>query len=240
MECVEDRADNQVLGPDHTSRPNEHSPAKASQAEPRHLGSHDQDHAKPIRQAPLIIHLRDNNSVDSIGCTRRDVGHHEHTSVLFDVPWTWIEGELKPAEPSGEPVGCHWKDEGKQLAKGMGSEGHYAGGYYRSWLSEIEEHICRSKWQSMTGVWWLVKGIKRWLLELGAHSRRALNTHAVINTSSIPINHIRIVRHGISGSSIFDTEARTSGNGLSSSSIASKSNSILADSQRKPRRGTGN
>jgi hypothetical protein len=42
-----------------------------------------------------------------------------------------------------------------------------------------------------------------------------------------PINHIRAVIAGISGSSILDTEARTSGNGLSSSSIASKSNSIL-------------
>jgi hypothetical protein len=45
--------------------------------------------------------------------------------------------------------------------------------------------------------------------------------------SNKPTNHIRIVKAGISGSSILDTEARTSGYGLSSSSIASKSNSIL-------------
>ena len=45
--------------------------------------------------------------------------------------------------------------------------------------------------------------------------------------SSSPTNHIRMVIAGMSGSSMFDTEARTSGNGLSSSSIASKSNSIL-------------
>lgn len=36
-----------------------------------------------------------------------------------------------------------------------------------------------------------------------------------------------MVKAGISGSSILDTDARTSGKGLSSSSIASKSNSIL-------------
>ena len=41
------------------------------------------------------------------------------------------------------------------------------------------------------------------------------------------MNHIRGVIAGISGSSIFDTDARTSGYGLSSSSSASKSNSIL-------------
>lgn len=45
--------------------------------------------------------------------------------------------------------------------------------------------------------------------------------------SSSPTIHIRMVKAGISGSSMLDTEARTSGNGLSSSSIASKSNSIL-------------
>ena len=45
--------------------------------------------------------------------------------------------------------------------------------------------------------------------------------------SSKPTNHIRIVIAGISGSSILDTEARTSGYGLSSSSMASKSKSNL-------------
>jgi hypothetical protein len=47
----------------------------------------------------------------------------------------------------------------------------------------------------------------------------------VIVQSNKPTNHIRIVIAGISGSSILDTEAHTSGYGLSSS-IASKSNSI--------------
>ena len=45
--------------------------------------------------------------------------------------------------------------------------------------------------------------------------------------SNKPTNHIRIVIAGISGSSILDTEARTSGYGLSSSSMASKSKSNL-------------
>jgi hypothetical protein len=45
--------------------------------------------------------------------------------------------------------------------------------------------------------------------------------------SSSPTVHIRRVKAGISGSSMLDTDARTSGKGLSSSSIASKSNSIL-------------
>lgn len=42
-----------------------------------------------------------------------------------------------------------------------------------------------------------------------------------------PTSHIRKVIAGMSGSSTFDTDALTSGYGLSSSSIASKSNSIL-------------
>lgn len=45
--------------------------------------------------------------------------------------------------------------------------------------------------------------------------------------SNNPTIHIRMVKAGISGSSMLDTDARTSGKGLSSSSIASKSNSIL-------------
>ena len=52
-------------------------------------------------------------------------------------------------------------------------------------------------------------------------------THLLIMQSDKPTNHIRIVRVGISGSSMLETEARTSGKGLSSSSIPSKSNSIL-------------
>ena len=51
--------------------------------------------------------------------------------------------------------------------------------------------------------------------------------HLLTMQSNSPTNHIRIVNAGISGSSTLDTDARTSGNGLSSSSIASKSNSIL-------------
>jgi hypothetical protein len=52
-------------------------------------------------------------------------------------------------------------------------------------------------------------------------------TYLLIMQSNSPTNHIRMVKAGISGSSMLDTDARTSGNGLSSSSIASKSNSIL-------------
>ena len=47
--------------------------------------------------------------------------------------------------------------------------------------------------------------------------------------SNKPTNHMRTVIAGISGSSMLETEARTSGYGLSSSSIASKSNSILEE-----------
>ena len=52
-------------------------------------------------------------------------------------------------------------------------------------------------------------------------------TYPVTRVSMSPMTHILNVRHGISGSSMFDTDALTSGKGLSSSSIASKSNSIL-------------
>ena len=52
-------------------------------------------------------------------------------------------------------------------------------------------------------------------------------TNVLVIQSSKPTNHIRIVIAGISGSSILDTEARTSGYGLSSSSMASKSKSNL-------------
>ena len=52
-------------------------------------------------------------------------------------------------------------------------------------------------------------------------------THATIARRTNPTTHMRNVRQGISGSSIFDTDARTSAYGLSSSSMPSKSNSIL-------------
>ena len=57
--------------------------------------------------------------------------------------------------------------------------------------------------------------------------KKKQKTNVLVIQSNKPTNHIRIVIAGISGSSILDTEARTSGYGLSSSSIASKSNSIL-------------
>jgi hypothetical protein len=52
-------------------------------------------------------------------------------------------------------------------------------------------------------------------------------TNVLVIQSNKPTNHMRIVIAGISGSSMLETEARTSGYGLSSSSMASKSNSIL-------------
>ena len=51
--------------------------------------------------------------------------------------------------------------------------------------------------------------------------------HPPTEQRSRPTNHMRIVSAGMSGSSMLDTEALTSGKGLSSSSIASRSNSIL-------------
>ena len=44
---------------------------------------------------------------------------------------------------------------------------------------------------------------------------------------------MRIVNAGMSGSSMLDTDALTSGKGLSSSSIASRSNSILRGEKEK-------
>ena len=58
-------------------------------------------------------------------------------------------------------------------------------------------------------------------------SKETKKTYVLVIQSNRPTNHIRIVIAGMSGSSILDTEARTSGYGLSSSSMASKSNSIL-------------
>jgi len=57
-------------------------------------------------------------------------------------------------------------------------------------------------------------------------------TCLLVVQSNNPTNHIRIVSAGMSWSSIFDTDARTSGYGESSSSIVSKSNSIL-DAQKE-------
>lgn len=53
------------------------------------------------------------------------------------------------------------------------------------------------------------------------------DNYLLVMQSNKPTNHMRIVSAGMSGSSTFDTDARTSGYGESSSSIASKSNSIL-------------
>ena len=52
-------------------------------------------------------------------------------------------------------------------------------------------------------------------------------TNPPIIQSTRPMTHIRKVITGISGSSMLETDARTSGKGLSSSLTASKSNSIL-------------
>lgn len=66
-------------------------------------------------------------------------------------------------------------------------------------------------------------------------------TYEEIRQRERPMNHIRIVIAGISGSSMLETDARTSGNGLSSSSSpnVSKSKPILqvrASQHRAPRR----
>jgi hypothetical protein len=65
--------------------------------------------------------------------------------------------------------------------------------------------------------------------EKEAHGRG--RTHLPVKERKRPTSHIRIVRTGMSGSSMFETEARTSGYGLSSSWTVSKSNFILRTSQ---------
>jgi predicted nucleic acid-binding Zn ribbon protein len=63
------------------------------------------------------------------------------------------------------------------------------------------------------------------------HPVMIVNTvpHVPMMQHPSPTNHIRKVMVGMSGSSMFDTDARTSGYGLSSSSTASKSKPILRD-----------
>jgi len=56
-------------------------------------------------------------------------------------------------------------------------------------------------------------------------------THLAVKERRRPMSHIRRVSTGMSGSSMFETEARTSGYGLSSSWRVSKSNFILRKSQ---------
>ena len=65
-------------------------------------------------------------------------------------------------------------------------------------------------------------------LGLGARvEERSERTNLAVMQRASPMTHMRMVIAGISGSSMLDTEARTSGKGLSSSSTASRSNSIL-------------
>ena len=74
--------------------------------------------------------------------------------------------------------------------------------------------------------------LKKTFIDLGTLTCKAggggERTYPAIMHSKRPMSHMRSVRTGISGSSMFETDARTSGNGLSSSLMASKSNSILA------------
>ena len=110
-----------------------------------------------------------------------------------------------------DTIGGDWEGECEEFAERIRYKEEYEGDNSRRWVAEVEEDV-----ESATRV---VRIIFQRLHDL--------DTNLLIVHSKSPTNHIRIVIAGISGSSIFETDALTSGNGESSSSIASKSNSIL-------------
>jgi len=107
-----------------------------------------------------------------------------------------------------------WQCESEELAERVRDKQEHERYDCRRRRTEVEEHV--------EGTGYIM------IVSLGdTVCINEKETDLLVMHNNNPTNHILIVIAGISGSSIFDTEARTSGNGLSSSSIASKSKSIL-------------
>ena len=117
-----------------------------------------------------------------------------------------------------DPVRRDRQRKGQELAKRIRDEQKHEWYDRRRRRTEVEEYI-----EGTVGV--IISCIS--LHSTTPKKIRKRKTDLLVIHNNNPTNHILIVIAGISGSSIFDTDARTSGNGLSSSSIASKSNSIL-------------
>ena len=95
MQCVQQRACNQVLRPNHTGGPDQEPTTHSRETETRKLGSEYEGQCEPISEFDIIELFGYDDGVESIRTADSDICHDEHEDVFLDIPWTWIERNLK-------------------------------------------------------------------------------------------------------------------------------------------------
>lgn len=144
VEGIQESTGDQILRPEHASRPNQEPPRKTSETKTSHLSCQDQSSAETVAQASTVVEFCDNNCEKSVREGNGDVCHHVNEGVLLDVPGTGIEGELVRAETekAGGTVGLYGHCEGEEFAYWVGEKEEYGGDDCWGRLSEVEENVC--------------------------------------------------------------------------------------------------
>lgn len=91
MQRVQESADDQVLRPHHARRPDQVSPTKSREREPRQLRRENQQRVESIAELHAIVELRDDHSIERSGHPDRHVRHDVHQRVFLNVPRPWVE-----------------------------------------------------------------------------------------------------------------------------------------------------
>ena len=117
MECIEEGAIHEVLGPDHARRLDQKRAAETCEAKASESGGEDEEDFKHRAETDAVILISDNDDMHDIGWGGADVGHHVDENMLLDVKGPWVQADFATAENGGEDPGADGEDEGKCLAE---------------------------------------------------------------------------------------------------------------------------
>ena len=210
MESVQERTNDQVLWPNHICGLDGETTAKPGQPNPRQIWREDKEEFESSTVGNSVVLLRDDGNVHCIWGMGRHVRHHVDQCVLFNVPRAGVKRELSTPEPPRKLVYRVWEDQGEKLAEGVREQGQGLSKEQCARISKREVHI---RCTAADGQ------------ECSDLDHEERETHVAMEIRIKPMIHTRKVLAGIIGSSMFDTAARTSAKGLSSSEYSKRKSS---------------
>jgi len=91
MERIQQRTCHQILGPNHTCGPYKESPTETGETESCELRGQDEGKGEPVPKLEVIENFGNDNGVEGIRTTYRNICHDVDENVFLDVPWTFVQ-----------------------------------------------------------------------------------------------------------------------------------------------------
>ena len=122
MECIEEGATHEVLGPEHARRFDQKCAAETREAKAGEGGGESEEALEPCAETDAVILIDDNDGIHDKGWGGADVDHHVNEDMFFDVEGPWVQADFATAENGGEVPGADGEDESECLAERVCNE----------------------------------------------------------------------------------------------------------------------